>query len=219
MKNLFFQYLSRKGRLELYKLLADLIDDGVPLYNALQMLKNKEGEKVYGKTFIKKMDIIIGNMKKSSSVTDALVGLVPPQDLMVINSAEESAQLSSGLRTLVEMIEKNDEISSALKKSLMAPIILFSVVLFVIMGYSLQVFPTFLGVLPFEQWPGVTKSLYSFGEYLANGGMVVIFGVAIGISIIVYSSMPILKGRFRNEVLDKIPPYNYYRVIQLGLFF
>lgn len=218
MKISFFQYLNQKNRLILYTLAADLIDDGVPLYNALKLMQNEDGEKVYGKYFIKKLGIIIERMKDSSSVSDVFTGVVPPQDLTVINSAEKSGQLSQGLRMLIFMIQKNNEIISLLQKSLITPIILIFVVLLVIMGYSLQVFPTFISVLPIKEWPEVTKTLYNFGTYLSEGGLfaIVIFSF-ISITII-RLSMPLLKGNIRTFILDKIPPYNYYRLLQLGLF-
>lgn len=143
MNRLFFQFINQKNRLILYRLLSDLIDDGIPVFDALVLVKNEGGQSVYGRNFIKSLDRIIFNMKTVSSVTKALDGIIPPQDLTVLNAAEQSGQLSNGLRMLVSMIEKNNNISSLLKKSLLTPTILVIVVLFVIMGYSLQVFPTF----------------------------------------------------------------------------
>ncbi|PAR92343.1 type II secretion system F family protein [Vibrio cholerae] len=218
MKKSYFQYISKKNRLILYKLLADLIDDGIPLYDALIMLKDKDGELVYGKLFVKKLSMIIENMKNSSSVTESLMSLIPEQEIMVIHAAETSGQLPDGLRMLVSMTEKSNEISSSIKKSLLTPILLFIVVLFVIMGYSLQVFPTFLNVLPLSQWPGVTQGLYNFGMYLSDGGLFTIFLFFITLMIVVMISMPLLKGTIRTKFLDKIPPYNYYLDIQQGLF-
>ncbi len=218
MNRLFFQFINQKNRLILYRLLSDLIDDGIPVFDALVLVKNEGGQSVYGRNFIKSLDRIIFNMKTVSSVTKALDGIIPPQDLTVLNAAEQSGQLSNGLRMLVSMIEKNNNISSLLKKSLLTPTILVIVVLFVIMGYSLQVFPTFLGVLPITQWPEVTRALYTFGIYLSNGGLITIFISSIVIGFFVWISMPLMSGKVRNEMLDKIPPYNYYKEIQVGLF-
>lgn len=218
MKISFFQYISQKNRLILYSIVADLLDDGVPLYNSLVLIQNKEGEKVYGKTFIKQLGVIIENMKNSSSVAHVLTGVVPPEDLTVINAAEKSGQLSQGLRMLMFMIHKNNEIMSLLQSSLITPVILIIVVLFVIMGYALEVFPTFLSVLPIQEWPVVTTTLYNFGNYLAKGGIVLIIGFAVAFIFIVRFSMPMLTGALRTRLLDKIPPYNYYRLLQLGLF-
>ncbi len=167
MKISFFQYLSQKNRLVIYNILADLLDDGIPLYTALTLIQNDEGEKVYGTAFIKKLRIIVDKMKSSSSVTDVLTGLVPPQDLTVINAAEKSGQLAQGMRMLVTMLEKNTELIALLRQALISPVVLFIIVLFVIAGYALEVFPTFVGVLPVNQWPQVTQSLYGFGNYLA----------------------------------------------------
>ena len=218
MKISFSKYISQTHRLELYNLLADLIDEGVPLFDALTLVNSDDGAKVYGKGFIKKLEIIVDKMKQSSSVTEVLAEVVPPQDLTVINAAEQAGQLSDGMRMLVAMLKKNDELISKLRQALITPIVLVIIVLVVIMGYSLNVFPTFLGVLPLSSWPQVTKNLYGFGNYLAQGGLPTILIVAAGVSALVRASMPLIKGEFRNRYLDKVPPYNYYRIMQLGLF-
>ena len=173
-ENYVFKYISINHRKKLYKLLADLLDDGVPLFEALNLI-GSDGEKVYGKSFIKHLTKIIDKMKSSSSVTDVLAGTVPPQDLTVINAAERSGQLSQGLRMLVAMVEKQSEIVAMVRGSMMMPVVMFIVVLLVIMGYSLQVFPTFIAVLPVDKWPGVSQGLYGFGNYLA-GGILTILG-------------------------------------------
>lgn len=218
MKISFFQYISQKNRLILYNLLADLLGDGIPLYTALQLVESEDGERVYGKQFIRQLRFILSKMKDSSSVTEVLSEVVPPQDLTVINAAEKSGQLLNGLRMLVSMIEKNNELMVLLRKALVTPIILLLVVLFVIMGYSVKVFPTFIGVMPVNKWPEVTKNLYGFGDYLYKGGMITVVVGAAAAVFLIRLSMPLFKGPLRNLLLDKVPPYNYYRVLQLGLF-
>ncbi len=214
----FIQYFSPKNRLVLYKILADLIDEGVPIYDALVLINSKEGYKVYGRGFIAKLDEVIQKMKNSASIAEVLTGLVPPQDLLIINAAERTGQLSKGLRMIIRILEINKEITSLVIQSLLPPIILFLVVLLVIMGYTQEVFPTFLNVLPIAEWPYVTRLLYDFGSYLVAGGLIyIILFVFIMIGFI-SASMPILRGAFRTNVLDKLPPYNYYKDIQLGLF-
>lgn len=218
MKIEFFQYINQTNRIELYILLADLLDDGVPLYNALMLVQGEDGEKVYSNSFIKQLRVIATKMKSSSSVSNVLTGVVPPQDLTVINAAEKAGQLSQGMRMLVAMLKKNDELISMMRSALITPALLIVIVFLVIMGYSLQVFPTFLGVLPLSQWPNVTQNLYGFGNYLAKGGLPTILIGAALIIFLVRLSMPLIKGEFRNKFLDRVPPYNYYRILQLGLF-
>lgn len=218
MKISFFQYISQSQRKILYNLLADLLDDGVPLYDALNLICNDDGERVYGRAFIKKLTLIMDKMKSSSSVTDVLEGVVPPQDLTILNAAERSGQLSQGLRMIISMVEKNDEIVSSLRKSLISPIMLFVIVLLVIMGYSLQVFPTFLGVLPLQNWPPITQSLYGFGKYLSEGGFVTIMVIFVIVIVLIRASMPLISGNIRSLIIDKVPPYSYYRIMQVGVF-
>lgn len=214
----FIQYFSPKNRIVLYTILADLIDEGVPLFDALTLINSDEGHKVYGNSFITKLDTIIRKMKNASSIAEVLTDLVPPQDLLIINAAEKTGQLSKGLRMIIRILKLNSQIKTLIIHSLLPPVILFFVILCVIMGYTQEVFPTFISVLPLAEWPYVTRLLYDFGGYLVSGGLITITLVILSICILVYSSMPILRGSVRTNILDNIPPYNYYKDIQLGLF-
>ncbi|KJG56632.1 conjugal transfer protein [Photobacterium kishitanii] len=211
------RFISTKNRHKLYVLLSDLIDDGIPLYDALEMMYS-DGKNVYDKKFINDLSIIVEKIKNVSSVTTALNGLIPESELIVLNASEKAGQLSQGFRLLALTIEKNIEIKKLLLGSLVTPLLLFNVILIIISGYSLQVFPTFLNVLPYEKWPSVTQLLYSFGYYLYNGGYITILVVSTFICFILYKSLSFITGSIRDNVLDKLPPFNYYKGFQVVIF-
>ena len=211
----FFKYISQKNRLVLYKLLLDLLNDGVPLYEALLLISGDEGRRVYGNRFVNKLTQLIGKMKTSSSITEVLTGFVPHEELLVLNASERSGQLNNGLSILITLIEKNRKITQLLFRALITPVVLFFVVLILILGYSQSVFPTFESVVPVSKWPIVTQNLYGFGGFLAAGGIFYITLFCGFLTLMVWTSMPVIRGSFRANVLDKIPPFNYYRTFQL----
>ncbi|HAS3281059.1 TPA: type II secretion system F family protein, partial [Vibrio cholerae] len=53
--------ISKKYRLELYSMLVDLLNDNIPLYDALNKIQN-EGVGIYDKNFIKSIELIKDRM-------------------------------------------------------------------------------------------------------------------------------------------------------------
>ncbi|MGL4381128.1 MAG: type II secretion system F family protein [Vibrio sp.] len=212
----FTRYIKQAERLKLYNLLIDMIEDNIPFYTAMNVVIN-EGKGVYSSSFIKKITLIASTMKESNSLADAFNGHIPNDELVLIRTAEVSGQLSEGLKTLINLVESNEKIKSILVKALVTPVILFLVVLFVIAGYSVNVFPTFLNVLPITKWPEVTSNLYHFGSYLYNGGIVVIVLFTIALTFVIKTLQPRLFGIVR-RVLDKTPLFYYYNRIQTAIF-
>ncbi len=212
------KYISQKNRLVLYNLLLDLLNDGVLLYEAMLMINSDEGRRVYGSRFIDKLSQLIDKMKTSSSITEVLTDFVPHEELLILNASERSGQLINGLSIIISLIEKNQKIKNLLFRALITPVILFVVILLLITGYSQHVFPTFESVMPVIQWPNITQNLYGFGNYLAGGGLIQLFIFIVGMTFLMSASMSRLSGSFRVNVLDKFPPYTYYRMFQLGFF-
>lgn len=157
-------------------------------------------------------------MKSSASISEVLSGFVPAQDLMILSTADRAGQLSMGLRLLISMNEKMEEIKLLFIQSIIAPSILFVLVIIVIIGYSQKVFPTFLEIVPLSQWPPLTKNLFNTGTYLASGGVLVISIILICLIAGIVLSLPLAYGNFRTRYMDKFPPYNYYRHFQMGVF-
>ncbi|HAT7621806.1 TPA: toxin-coregulated pilus assembly protein TcpE, partial [Vibrio cholerae O1] len=204
--------ISKKYRLELYSMLVDLLNDNIPLYDALNKIQN-EGVGIYDKNFIKSIELIKDRMKSNSSLTDALTGLIPDKEVLMINVAENSGKISSGIAAIRKNIIDADEIKSKAISSMITPSVMLIVTMVVIAGYSVKVFPTFESVLPVSRWPGVTQALYNLGFSLYEGLWIkVLIFVAIFITILVFMSKNIT-GNFRDGFLDKLPPFNFVKHI------
>lgn len=148
--------ISKKYRLELYSMLVDLLNDNIPLYDALNKIQN-EGVGIYDKNFIKSIELIKDRMKSNSSLTDALTGLIPDKEVLMINVAENSGKISSGIAAIRKNIIDADEIKSKAISSMITPSVMLIVTMVVIAGYSVKVFPTFESVLPVAGGPVLPK--------------------------------------------------------------
>jgi len=211
---------GKKQRLFLYKFCADMISTELPLYDSLVKLQ-VEGKSLLGSAFAKNIGVLTNNMKAGltgASIAVMFKGLVPQSELSVINAAEQSGSLADGFMTLVNVINYNSELKSKLISAVLFPVIMIILSLIVIAGYSMKVFPAFEGVVPVSKWPGITQSLYSFGNSLVAGLWIYILIVIATIVFFIKMVISNVSGKLRNQVLDRILPFSTYKQIVGSIF-
>ena len=208
---------GKKQRLYVYQFCADMIKAGLPLFDSLQKLQI-EGRPLLGNGFSNKLADVLKQMKQETSVSSVFSGMVPNSELSVITAAEKSGSLADGFLTLVSVIHYNDELRKKIVGALVFPLIMISLSLVVIAGYSQKVFPAFASVVPVEKWPGVTQNLYSFGTALYQGLWLKILIGFIGLVIVVRVMMANFSGNMRNKVVDRVLPFSTYRQLTSSVF-
>ncbi|OXL39183.1 type II secretion protein F [Enterobacter mori] len=208
---------SKKQRIYIYQFCADMVKAGLPLYDSMQKLQ-KEGQTLLGKGFSQRLLGLINQMKQETSVAAVFEGLVPNSELSVITAAEKSGSLSEGFFTLVSIIKYNDELRKKIIGALIFPLIMITLSLVVIAGYSQKVFPAFASVVPIDKWPGVTQSLYYFGVALYEGLWLKILIGFFLLVILIRFAMANLKGTIRNRIFDRVMPFSTYRQLTSSIF-
>lgn len=208
---------GKKQRVYIYQFCADMIKAGLPLFDSLQKLQI-EGRPLLGKGFSDKLANVLTQMKQETSVSSVFSGMVPNSELSVITAAEKSGSLADGFLTLVSVIHYNDELRKKIVGALVFPLIMISLSLIVIAGYSQKVFPAFASVVPVEKWPGVTQNLYNFGTALYEGlWLKILIGFVLMVVCIKFM-MANLQGNIRNKVFDRILPFSTYRQLTSSVF-
>ncbi|MCU6426812.1 type II secretion system F family protein [Enterobacter sichuanensis] len=208
---------SKKQRIYIYQFCADMVKAGLPLYDSMQKLQ-KEGQTLLGKGFSQRLLGLINQMKQETSVAAVFEGLVPNSELSVITAAEKSGSLAEGFFTLVSIIKYNDELRKKIIGALIFPLIMITLSLIVIAGYSMKVFPAFASVVPIDKWPGVTQSLYHFGVALYEGLWIKILIGFVLLVILIRFAMANMKGTMRNKVCDRVMPFSTYRQLTSSIF-
>lgn len=208
---------SKKQRIYIYQFCADMVKAGLPLYDSMQKLQ-KEGQTLLGKGFSQRLLGLINQMKQETSVAAVFEGLVPNSELSVITAAEKSGSLSEGFFTLVSIIKYNDELRKKIIGALIFPLIMITLSLVVIAGYSQKVFPAFASVVPIDKWPGVTQNLYHFGVALYEGLWLKILIGFFLLVILIRFAMANMKGTMRNRICDRIMPFSTYRQLTSSIF-
>lgn len=208
---------SKANRLYLYQFCADMINAQLPLYESLVKLQT-DGSTLLGKSFTKKLGILITKMKNGVSIASVFQGLVPQAELSVIHASERSGGLADGFLTLVSMINYNEMLRKQLVSAVIFPIIMSVLALIVITGYALKVFPAFEKVVPINRWPQITQNLYNFGNALYHGLWLIILLGVIGFFFFMKFLMGNLTGVLRDKYLDKILPFSTFKQIAASVF-
>lgn len=204
--------IKKANRLELYEILADLLSDNIPVHNALVKIQ-QDGKNVYSKSFTSNIDLIIQRMSATASLHETLDGLIPRDELVFIRVGEESGDIINVLYLLKKKIENLDAIRSKIKGAMFTPVLLFAAALIVITGYSLKVFPTFETILPVKTWPAITSNLYSFGLAIYHGLWLYLIAGLVTLYFIYLFLSRTLTGTMRDRYLDRVVPFNYYKLI------
>ena len=142
---------------------------------------------------------------------DAINGWVPTLERMVIMSGEQSGNLPRALESVIEIVETNRQVQSAVIGGLFYPAILITATVGYLLLFGIKVIPEFTRILDVSKWGPLAKSLHTLSTLTIEYGLISIVAiVALATSITV--TMPIFTGSIRIK-LDKIPPWSLYRLV------
>ena len=82
------------------------------------------------------------------------------------------------------------------------PVILLLVVLGFIAMFSVKMAPTYLGILPLEQWPSMGQNLYNFSHFIVSYWYI-LFGFLGVAGFVISKTIGVWTGQVR-EVFDKV---------------
>lgn len=201
-------------RLNLYERLAAFTKEEFPLFDSLQKFKTRYDKK---KDFRGK---IIANwledMKYGASLSDVLQGWVPDAELNLIQAGEEGKGIDQGLDEAIKFAKSAQKIKKTIISGSTYPVILLLVVLGFIAMFSVKMAPTYLGILPLENWPSMGQNLYNFSRIIVSYWYMLIIGLGV-VGFIISKTIGNWTGQVR-EVFDKFPPWSVYKVYQASAF-
>jgi len=142
---------------------------------------------------------------------DAINGWVPTMERMVIMSGEQSGNLPKAFESVIEIVETNRKVQSAVLGGLFYPTILIMATIGYLFLFGIKVIPEFTRILDVSTWGPLAKSLHTLSMFTINYGVFLIVGV-IAMVVAVAVTMPMFTGPFRIR-LDKLPPWSLYRLV------
>ena len=196
-------------RMDFYRQLGSFAEKQVEVTEALDTLTARDRARSDQRA------LICGDIAHALSVgrvgtlADALKKWVPGDEYVLIEAAEQAGNLATGLERSVWFTMARQEIRAALT-GLLLPLIMLALLVGVFVLYSLEVTPTFLGLVPMDEWPAVMRGIHHTGGAIITWWPAVLVVAALfgwGVSM----TLSRVTGPFREAVLDRVPPYNVYR--------
>ena len=147
-----------------------MIENGIPMLQALQMLKDQQRKIDFQET----IDKIIRAIEQGSSLTDALEPFPSIFDSLYVAMAragETSGRLDVILRQLVTYIEKSAKLKAQVKSAMAYPIIIMLVAIGVVTLLLVFVVPSFAKQFADsgQEIPGLTAFIINISNILVDG--------------------------------------------------
>lgn len=162
--------------------LYDLIDSGVPILRALET-SSRQVKNVYFKTVVENIRASVEEGNSLSVSLEAYPYIFPPLYINMVKSGEISGKLNVVLGRLTESLEKDQEMVSRARTSLIYPLLILSVgimTIFILLTFVIprltEMFEDLSASLP---WP--TLFLINVSDFLARFWWVIVLVLGAGI--------------------------------------
>jgi type II secretory pathway component PulF len=204
---------TTQARLRLYRKIAKMLDNGLPLLKVLvelEMRASREGRKPNEPEAVTLADWrrVVQN---GGMLSEAMQWWVPHTEQMIVMAGEQSGRLEAALGTVSHVVTSSRRIRTAIVGGLTYPVVIFAMTLGYLYLFGTLVIPRFESIVSPERWHGVAYSLYAMSRFVQGGMIYCVIAVVLALVALFYS-MPHWAGSAR-VVLDRYPPYSVYRLI------
>ncbi|MBN3825107.1 type II secretion system protein F [Burkholderia sp. Ac-20384] len=205
--------LTSKARIRLYRKIAKMLSNGMPLLKILEELElraSHEGRKPNEPIALTLADwrSVVQN---GGMLAEAMLWWVPHAEQMIVMAGEQSGRLEVSLVNVCALVQFSRRIRASVVGGLTYPAVILSMTVGYLYLFGQFVIPRFATIVSPERWHGVARSLYDLSRFV-QGWMVYCLLIAALLAGALMFSMPRWSGRLRT-VLDRYPPYSVYRLI------
>lgn len=207
-------WFNDKRRRSFYMKVAELNRNGMKIDEIMASLYMRESKKNKDSVAAWIYKKIMAGLAGSGSFADGTKMFVPTIDNVLIKAGQMAGQLPKTLEAAADLNAKTGKMKVLIRKALLYPCGMITLVIAVVCWFATSVFPTMTGFVPVENWPVTSRTVYGLGLFFLNYLWIVI-AVFLGIFFAIYMSFANLTGPFRIW-LDRFPPYSLYRLSQGG---
>jgi type IV pilus assembly protein PilC len=199
--NFSFTKVSTREMLMFSRQLALLIQSGVDVVNALELL----GKQMNNRLFKKVIADVVADVREGKSLSVALGNhpeVFPRVYFRAIAAGEQAGTLDEILRQMAEFLERSEEAKKKLKSALSYPIFVLLVAVVVVIILTVFVLPTFIDMFNSigSQLPFVTRLLVMLSEFMTHYGLYAILALVVA-AVIGYFYTRTERGKYQ---LDKL---------------
>jgi type II secretory pathway component PulF len=205
--------LNTKARIRLYRKIATLLSNGLPLLRVLEELHLRESDG--GRKPNEALAIVLADWKRTVQngrmLSEAMRGWVPADEQMIIMAGEQAGKIETALNAVVGVVESARRIRAAIVGGLVYPAAILSLVLTYLYLFGTKVIPEFGRIADPQNWRGTAKSMHLMSQFVQSW-MPLIVALLVLLFVAVLVSMPRWRGSLRASA-DRLPPYSIYRLV------
>jgi type IV pilus assembly protein PilC len=215
-----FQRVSKKDVVLFSRQLSILINSDVPLVEALNTLV-AQVENIEFKDKIKEISQDVEGGMSFSQALSYQPKIFSSFFISLVKSGEASGKLSNVLAYLADHLEREYYLMSKIRGAMVYPIFVLATIILVLIVMVVFVLPQLIGVLTESgvQLPLVTRILISIVNFLKTQGWIIILGLAIIISIIIWWLKTPKGKKYYDDISLRVPVIgNLTKLIYLSRF-
>jgi type II secretory pathway component PulF len=201
------------GRLRLYRKIATMLANGLPLLKILDELWERAS--VQGGKPNEPMAIVLADCRRmvqnGRPLCDGLEWWVPRTEKMIIMAGEQSGRLEVTLNVLVGVVQSQKEIKRVIVSGLTYPLAILSLIVIYIYVFGTAVIPQFARMVDPLKWHGSARSLYVMSQLVQHWMLYIVAVLVLAVTGIAVS-MPRWRGNAR-VFFDGFAPYSIYRLL------
>jgi len=217
----FWNTITLKEKAVLYEHLANLLDGGVTLIEALQSFVAKTQNPLLYRE-INQLLLLIDSGDVMSIAMKKLPRSFDVSEVSIIEAGEQSGTMQKSFASLAEDLRNRQELRQKLKGALAYPAIILAFLIGAILVVMVFVIPKLMPLFETANTtlPLSTRSLVATSDFISHHFMVIVFGLLIvGVTIYGYLKSPQGKRAF-DEMLIKLPligtVYQNYLIVRIS---
>ncbi|MCH9770087.1 MAG: type II secretion system F family protein [Gammaproteobacteria bacterium] len=195
---------SRGQQLAFLEDLASLIEDGVPLNQAAETIRDaSEGvQRIVAKH-------IVHALAQGQLLADGLTGWLPSAITEVVRAGESSGSLAKALYSAAASFKQHNSVVSALLAAALYPLVVIILAMVVTVFIHNSVLVNFAKIKPLATWPAIGQHLYALGSIFQQAWwLAILFFIAT--AIFINYLLKHYTGSARHFI-DRVPLLSLYR--------
>lgn len=162
---------------ELTGQLAVMLESGIPLLQAMNILSQKE-ENGKNASVFRDVYLLLLQGYALSEALSLLHGVFPAMVVNMVKAGETGGDLTVVMKKLSEYYEKNHRMKRQVISAMLYPVVLLTVILAVLLLLFTVVLPEFFTLFEsMEMLPASTRILMNISSFLTSHGLLLLFGL------------------------------------------
>lgn len=201
--------LRTKVRQRVWRKLAKLLKDGIPMIAGLEEIRGLRRPKAAESIAIGEW---IRSLENGAKLADAVRTWVSTEEYMLIMAGEQSGTLADTLTSVVTVAKAKSQIQGAVIGGIAYPAFILILAFVMLYYFGFKIIPAFTKVARGDSWTGVSRVMIDMSVFVRAWLPALIVGFCAGVVAFFYSlanwNSPV------RVALDRFAPYSIYRVMQ-----